>query len=79
MLSYRQEDILDALTGGPRTSYELTRIVGGQPPMASVRRDIGALRRAGYDIYHRDGLYHWKQPVANIVTDEAWADAAAAI
>lgn len=57
-MSNRQSAILTLLQNGPSTGYSLADAINA--PDASVRRDIQALRRAGYNINDardNNGLY----------------------
>ena len=63
-MTARQTVILNALKTGPISSVQLADAVdaveGGFVPTASIRRDIQAIRRAGFlvdDARDNDGLY----------------------
>lgn len=60
-MSDRQRQILGFLILGPRTSSEISHLLGDGVPEPSIRRDIQALRRAGYNISfasnYGDGIY----------------------
>lgn len=60
VLSNRQRLILNQLQTGNATSSTLAYAIGDIVPTASVRRDIQALRRAGYiinDARDNNGAY----------------------
>ena len=54
-LSNRQTRILDILRDGDATSHYITQQLDA--PMASVRRDIQSLRRAGHNIPYYGGVF----------------------